>query len=163
MQERILWEGTPDRKVLIVWLFSRLLLAFLVIFAIGIMPLFWGKATATNRPTYILMMGLLAIFTFYFIYLIFLRRTFRYAITEKGVYFMGGLLVKKQKSVPFHKITNVTISQNIIEQIFNLHKIGFQTAGAGGVAVPEIRFEGIIDAQTPKNIVEQFIVASRGT
>ena len=92
-----------------------------------------------------------------FLYLIFLWKTYSYKVTDKGIYFKGRIIVRKQKFVPFFKITNVETTQNIIEQMLGINKLGFQTAGTGGQPKPEIVFEGLEDIEKPKQLVYQLI------
>lgn len=92
-----------------------------------------------------------------FIYLVFLWKTYSYKVTDRGIYFKGGIIVRKQKFVPFFKITNVETTQNIIEQMLGINKLGFQTAGTGGRPTPEIVFEGLEDVEKPKQLVYQLI------
>jgi len=109
-------------------------------------------------------MSLAAIFSILFtIYLIVLRRTYHYKITDKGVYFIGGVIVKKQKFVPFYKITNIVTSQHILERILGIGRVGVQTAGMGGYAIPEIVFEGLTDPEKVNNLLKSLMERTQET
>jgi uncharacterized membrane protein YdbT with pleckstrin-like domain len=85
-------------------------------------------------------------------YELLLLNTFQYQLLEEGIYYKGGLFISKEKSVKYSKITDVTISQDIIEKIFGIKTLMIQTASVGNIR-PEIVFYGLIDADTPKNLI----------
>ncbi len=160
-QDKILWSGKPSPRVIFSWLFGSawavimfFVFMIVVLFIIGL--IFKSKTSALDalmRP-----MLYVAIFFFaMFIYRIIELPTFHYKITANGIHLVGGLLKKKQKYVPYKKITNVEVSQNLIEQILHISKLNFQTAGTGGQPIPEIVFEGLVNVETPKNIVYEHI------
>ncbi|MBI4019409.1 MAG: PH domain-containing protein [Candidatus Aenigmarchaeota archaeon] len=95
-----------------------------------------------------------------------IRNTYRYKITDRGAYFSGGLVFKTEKMVPFYKITNVIITQGPIQRMFGVSSIGVQTAGTGGVAMPEITYNGIVTTKKPYDIllskIEHIRKRSRG-
>mgnify|MGYP001574196475 CR=1 FL=1 len=153
--EKIYYASTPDVNVLFVWAFTKFLFPFalLVIFAsINAYQVFQNRSSSL-----VLLWTVLGIVFLFFIYQVVLWKSYHYKITNNGIYFEGGVLVKRKKFVPFSKITNVELSQNIIEKIFNMNKINFQTAGTGGVPKPEITFEGLENVDKPKEVVYHFI------
>lgn len=153
--EKILYESKPSGKVIVTWLFSRLLI-YLVIFLF-----FWYFISIIRWIfgfSYTKIFNILVVlFVVIFLYLILLWKTYNYKITDKGVNFSGGIIIRKQKFVPFFKITNVEITQNLIEQMLGISRIGFQTAGTGGQPIPEIVFEGLENTEKPKHLVYKFI------
>lgn len=156
MAEQTSYESKPSCKVVIVWLFTRLLL-YLVIYGL-ILGFFFLRNDFNfgwdGSSILFIIIGLIIII---FFYLILLWKTYSYKITDKGIYFKGGIIVRKQKFVPFFKITNVETTQNIIEQILGISKLGFQTAGTGGQPIPEIVFEGLEEIEKPKQLVYRLI------
>lgn len=60
----------------------------------------------------------------------FLRyQSVHYAITNKGVYKIFGILNKKIKFVPFRKITDTALNINVLESILSIGTINISTAG----------------------------------
>ena len=59
---------------------------------------------------------------------------------------------KRERSIPFNKITDFTVTQNLFEQILNLYNLRIQTAGAG-YPQAEVSFVGLGDVNTPKSII----------
>ncbi|MBS3070592.1 PH domain-containing protein [Candidatus Micrarchaeota archaeon] len=90
-----------------------------------------------------------------------LIKTYEYEITNKNVYFRGGILLKKQSIVPFFKITNLPNTQAVLDQILGITTIGVQTAGTGGVALAEITFEGITNPDEVTELLKMQIEKSR--
>jgi len=163
MVERTYYESKPSGKVVVTWIFTKLLLSlFMIGFLFGF--IFLG-AKEEGHSLFGNIGIVLAIATgliiLIFIYLVFLWKTYSYKVTDKGIYFKGGIIVRKQKFVPFFKITNVETTQNLIEQMLGINKIGFQTAGTGGQPIPEIVFEGIEDIEKPKKLVYQLMEKSK--
>ena len=150
MAEQTVYKSKPSWKVIIIWIFSKLLLQMLIYGLFGYFIISRLEFEWFNSYVLLTIIGLVAII---FLYLIFLWKTYDYKVTNKGIYFKGGIIVKKQKFVPFFKVTNVEASQNIVEQILGINKIGFQTAGTGGQPKPEIVFEGLEDVEKPKKLV----------
>lgn len=156
MAEQTLYETKPSGKVVVTWLFTRFLLYLLVyVFVLGYFLLRKGLSLGLfGGSVLFIIIGLIVIT---FLYLVFLWKTYRYKITDRGIYFNGGIIVRKQKFVPFFKITNVDTTQNIVERMLGINRLGFQTAGAGAQQRPEIVFDGIEDIEKPKQLVYQCI------
>jgi len=55
-----------------------------------------------------------------------------YAITDEHIVVKKGVWWQRKTTVPFEKITNVDITQNPFERIYDIGKVHTQTAGAGG-------------------------------
>lgn len=151
MPEKTHWEGKPSWKVVILW--ALYLAVAVLVIGTGLFKI----SRIVGDIFSSVFAGFCILVIIFIIYLVFLRKTYCYSITNKKVCFKGGIITKKQKLVPYHKITNVVVSQNILEQVLGISKIGFQTAGIGGKATPEITFEGLVDAEKPKKLVEQFL------
>lgn len=155
IMEKTLYTSQPSWKVLINWLLFYCIIYWFVI----------GWVILAGSSLIFLVLGryadvswlALLLFIVVIIYAVLLRLTYKYTITNKGVYFKGGIIIRKQTFVPFTKITNVIITQHILEQILCISKIGLQTAGTGGLPRPEIVFEGIEDVATPRKIIYEFI------
>ena len=88
------------------------------------------------------------------LYQIPLLNSHKYIITNKKVFVKAGVLSKRQREIPFSMITDVTVSQGVLEQIFGLYRLGIQTAGMGGRSTA-VSFLGIADANTPKIIISE--------
>ncbi len=166
--EKTYYEAKPAKKVLWIWFFTKAVLPIvLILFFFGwflalplsLVMLKTGASLFTTVAIIIAFAAVLILLSF--IYLIFLRRTYIYRITNKGIYHKGGILIKREKFVPFFKITNTEASQGILEQVLKLNTLSFQTAGTGGRPMPEIVFEGLIDIENPKKITYHMIEKTR--
>ena len=82
-------------------------------------------------------------------------KTLEYILDDEAVKMNKGVFWKKRVTVPYHKITNVDVTQGPIERMYNLGTIHVQTAGAGGAqgANAELRMNGIRELESLKNII----------
>lgn len=70
-------------------------------------------------------------------------KSIQYKFEEHEIVIHRGVLQKKVKVVPFQSITNITISRDPIDRIFNIGTVKIQTAGYSGEKTPELKIEGI--------------------
>lgn len=168
MPEQTYYESKPNRKIVIIWLLLYFLYFLLICGFIFIgSPFAAAYLLGSTLGSLLGLFVLIVIIIVIPLYLNFLYKTYSYKITDKGVYFEGGIIVKEDKFVPFSKITDIRTSQNIIEQIFGVKKLGFQTAGQTtsifGYLKPEIKFEGLEEIERPKQLVYQLIGKTKKT
>ena len=163
MHEKIYWQGKPSGKVVISWIFTFRCTNLPIVLLVSYLFIIWRLGSDSSIVKLLsfsiakYLPFLIVILILYLIYSAFLWKTYDYSITENGISFKGGIIERKELTAPYHKITDVEVSQNIIERMLGISKIGFQTAGTGGRAKAEITFEGLIDVNKPKEIVGQFV------
>jgi len=89
-------------------------------------------------------------------------RSLEYSITGDAVKGKKGVFWKKFVTMPYHKITNVDITQGPLQRKFNVGTIHCQTAGAGGQqgGVAELKMEGIRDLEGVKNAIMERVKGS---
>ena len=151
--EKILYEGTPSKKLFWSWAVKATMI--LLVCLLFLSPMIF--AAESRGAFYFDLVFVLLIYIFVLIFLKIQLETYRYKITDKGIYFNGGFLTKREKFVPFYKITNVDVLQTFVDQIFGIKRLGFQTAGQGASNYPEITFQGLTDAKNPKEIALKMI------
>ena len=98
------------------------------VLAIGI---FSTLETASLSPGYALaMLGLftggsvLVAFWFYLVW-----RNFSFEITEDTFDIQSGVIQKKKREIPLHRIQNVDVRRNIFQRILGIAKVNLETAG----------------------------------
>ena len=176
--EEILLELQPESNVLVIWLFSKCLgfvfvagiLGFLIFSLLGDM---FSNGPEKLRFSLIItsvkaFVVCLAILILAFIYCIYLRRTYHYYITDRRCIFRGGIIRRVQHSVPYHKITDVEMSQNIIERMLGISSLGIFTPGTGSMSgsggrKPEIAFVGLKDNETPAEMISGILSKFKAT
>jgi len=81
--------------------------------------------------------------------------TLEYSIDREAVRMRHGVFWKKHVTVPYHKITNVDVSQGPIQRQYGLGTVHVQTAGAGGSqgGKAELKMLGIREYDRLKDIV----------
>jgi putative membrane protein len=162
--EKILWQGTPSPRVLATWFFSKMggFLLIIAVFFFAFSPLLFSKRY--NFFPFIVAIGGLLLFlaVLAFIYILLLRKTYEYCITSNRIIFKGGILLKTQRSVPFHKVTDIETSQHVLEQVLGISKLNIFTAGTGSMRA-EIIFSGLKDTSEPERILKDIIKTYKST
>ena len=173
--EEILHELGPERAVLWIWLFGKALPAGLVggglgfgmfgllglIFGYGGFSFIGGIAGAIILGLGFLMLGM--------IYCEFLRRTYVYYITNQRCVFHGGIIRRIERSVHYHKVTDVEMSQHIIERILGISTLNIFTpgtssrAGESSLQKAEISFVGLKDNESPAETINGNLRKFRAT
>lgn len=92
-------------------------------------------------------------------------RSLEYSVTEDVVKGQKGVFWKRYATVPYHKITNVDITQGPLQRKYDVGTIHCQTAGAGGQqgATAELKMEGLKDLEEVKEAIMQRALISAGT
>ncbi len=86
--------------------------------------LWWGTGLSISMIFTIILLPFFLVwaFTFY--------KGMNYVISQKGIYYIRGVLFKKIKFIPYTKITDITLKRGLLEStIFNTGTIGISTAG----------------------------------
>jgi len=90
---------------------------------------------------------------FIHIYLIYLRKTYRYIITNRRCVFIGGILKRIERTVPYKKITDIQRSQNIIERMLGIWNVQVFTPGTASMQIgqakarAELNFDGLMNSE----------------
>lgn len=177
--EKILWEGEPVSSVVGIWFLTKGLWfafmgGFLVFWCFGFFGGMWAAATKQEQfNPFLTAVGVLKwvvplCLAVAFAYLIQLRRSYRYFVTNQRVVFIGGLLRKKRRSVHYHKVTDVEVSQNLLEQIAGLRSLKIFTAGTSGMGGwgmerAEIEFQGLKEADQAERLINNTLKSYRAT
>lgn len=82
-------------------------------------------------------------------------RTLEYTIAADIVKGQRGVFWKRFVTVPYHKITNVDITQGPLQRSYHVGTIHCQTAGAGGQqgGTAELKMEGVGDLEGLKEAI----------
>ncbi len=72
--------------------------------------------------------------------------------------------------MPYHKITDVESSQNIIERIIGISSLKIFTPGTASLPTSpfggeraEIMFVGLVDNETPANTINEIVIKFKAT
>ena len=179
--EELLHELSPSPKVLIIWLFTKVIwwsmgLGFVSFWITGMTYSLLELGTKTESDAQLGLMGILSAGVFLvslalsFFYAVILRSTYRYFITSQRCVFVGGIIRYRERSVPYHKITDVELSINIIERIIGMSSIRIFTPGTGSSRswgfwgtsqAPELCFEGLLDSEAPSESINVLVRDSK--
>ncbi|MCK5534187.1 PH domain-containing protein [bacterium] len=179
--ENVIYELRPEANVLKIWFFTKCLPiafvgGFLSFWCFGFFGGMVAVATKSDSPWPIIAGGIVAIIAIPvllvlgLIYCRYLRQTYVYYITNQRCVFHGGIVRRVERSVPYHKITDVEMSQNIIERILGISTVKIFTPGTGSMMVSpfggqraEIAFEGLKDNETPAAAINEILRKFRST
>ena len=177
--EKILWQGKPDASVLGVWFFTKVVWFVLIatFFTFWSFMFIGGMWAAANRAkdfnpfvpagqALMLIVPLSALAAS--VYCAILRGTYRYLITNQRLVFIGGLLMRRRRSVHYHKVTDVQVSQNFLEQILGIRSLEIFTPGTSsmvgwGKERAEITFSGLKETGIPEQIVNNTLKSYKAT
>jgi len=173
--EEVLHELRPERGILGIWFFTKvvpatLVTAILALFAFIIVlgavnkqseGWLWGAGIAGI----VVVVGMLLLAL---LYCSGLRTTYVYYVTNQRCVFHGGILRTVERSVPYHKITDVEMSQNIVETALGIATLNIFTPGTGsmtgvGGQKAEISFVGLKDHETPAETINSILRQYRAT
>jgi len=154
--EQVLYESKPEPSMLGYWFLSRIVsLALLILVCFGWLPIMFHYLDKQVPLLNYIIWGLITFLVLLFLYLIPLLKSHKYYITNKRVFAQAGVASKRERSIMFNKITDVTISQNIFERMFKISKLHIHTAGTSGRA--EICFLGLGETNTPEKIISKHL------
>ncbi len=177
--EEVLLEVVPEVRVLVIWFFSKCLIsviavgflagAFSFIF-VSLKDLMEKGNSVLSTAICVTLLAALVMVAIMFTYCVYLRRTYVYTITNRRCVFSGGILRRTVHSVPFHKITDVEMSQNIVERMLGISSLGIFTPGTGSMGTgtaagrkPEIAYVGLADNETPAEAINEMLSKFKAT
>lgn len=179
--ESIIHELRPEPQVLGIWFFTKCFPAafiggFIIFWFFGFFGAIFASSMRSDSPCPLAVGGVGALIVgcillvFGLIYCSYLRRTYVYYVTNQRCVFHGGIIRRVERSVHYHKITDVEMSQNIIERILGISSLKIFTPGTlsmpafpfGGERA-EITFSGLKDNQTPATTVNGILKNYKAT
>jgi len=140
----------PEKELQTLWILS-----WVVILVIGILFLIFFIFSAGILITVLLVSGWVVVMIPIIIWIPYAFRALEYYIDDEGVKMKGGVIWKKFVTVPYHKITNVDITQGPMQRYYNIGTIHVQTAGAGGQQgqKAELKMNGIRELEEIRNAI----------
>lgn len=149
--ERIFWQGRPNKKCYILEGIFNPLLPFALIwflfdaFFIGAMV--YAHNNSTETPPLILMICFFGLHLMpVWIYLagvLFVFRKYKhteYIVTDRGVYASGGLFAYFCEMKPYIEVSRVNIHRGLIDQYLNVGDVVLSGSAETGFAFPRARF-----------------------
>lgn len=177
--EQILHELQPAPPIVFIWFFSKSIpaaftAAFLLAFFIPVLGLILtsadGETGFFRRTGLVGLVAVPAVLIASLIYVVYLRKTYRYYITDRRCVLTGGILRRVERSVPFHKITDVEISATILDRLAKISTLKIFTPGSTGMRSwpfwaeqAEIEFVGLRDSETPAATVNTILATYKAT
>lgn len=166
--EEILFEAKPENKILVMWFFSKVMPAIILWVAIFLGVFFYAMQARGQKQlvfellklSYTLFMPSVVCITS--LYYRILKETYHYYVTNQRCIYKGGIIVRRKRDVPFHKINDTEINQNLFERMLGIYSLKIFTPDVGSVGLSgsekvEITFFGLKDAETPAKIIQDIL------
>ena len=173
--EQIVHEFKPEKNILWIWLFTKCLsvglaAGFAGVWVFGFWPMLGSDSDFAFSSAFIgaAVVGLPCL-GLALLYCRCLRRTYVYYITNQRCVFHGGILRRVERSIPYHKVTDVEMSQNIIERILCISTLNIFTPGTSSrgsnssFQKAEISFVGLKDNESPADTINGILRKFRAT
>jgi len=110
-----------------------------------IIPLYFALTGNWVEISFLLIGSIFGIFIFTSMILRYYYFTYQFKNDEMII--RSGVISKKQRNIPFKRIQNTNVSQNILHRILNLYKLEIETAG-------DSTGEGILNGISKKHYIE---------
>ncbi len=155
--EQTAYKPHPDQKILSI----NIARFYFCLISILLIILTFVLDYPGNSILGIILAFMIITFSLIFFYIPAYYNNLEYFIDKDSVKQNKGVFWKKRITVPYRKITNIDISQGPLQRKRGLFNISIQTAGAGGAqgAAPELKMEGIKNAEEIKNIIMENILS----
>jgi len=156
--EKILWQGRPSWRSQLSFFIVWIPVALLPVIIAGLLS---ANDTGTGLPYYqwlLISLVLVALVVGYD----FTRRfaTF-YVVSNQRLRVRQGVLSRREQTARFERVQNVSISQTLLDRIFKVGAVQFDTAGTD-TSDSNLNFRGISDPQELVRIVAQYSRPAQG-
>lgn len=141
--EHILWEGRPcwraQMSFFVLWIPLALIPAILAII--------FGGGAMWYLLSLVLVAGVILVSSIF-------RYSTLYVLTDQRLRVRRGILSRKEKTARFDRIQNVSVDQSLLDRVFRVGAVNFETAGTDE-RDSGFNFLGISDPQQLVRIVAQ--------
>ena len=149
--ERILWQGRPSWRSQMSFFILWVPVALLPVIIVGLLR---ANDIDTGLPYWQWLFISLVLAALVVVY-DFLRRyaTF-YVVSNQRLRVRTGILSRREQTARFERVQNVSISQSLLDRMFKVGAVQFDTAGTD-TSDSNLDFRGISDPQELVRIVAQ--------
>jgi len=140
----------PEKDLQAIWILS-----WVAALILGVLFFLFLVFSGKIMVTIFLVAGWVLIMIPVLIWIPYAFRALEYYIDDEGVKMKSGVIWKKFVTVPFHKITNIDITQGPIQRFYRIGTIHVQTAGAGGQQgqKAELKMLGVRELEEVRNVI----------
>lgn len=140
----------PEKELKTLWIITWIVVLVLGIISLGLLAI-----TVRLWIVEITIAGWIIIMIPVIIWIPAAFKVLQYSIDDEGVKMRGGVVWKKQVTVPYSKITNVDITQGPLQRHYKIGTIHVQTAGAAGKQgeKAELKVTGIRKLEEVRDII----------
>ena len=96
------------------------------------------------------------------IYLAYLKNTYQYVVTNQRCIFIGGIIKRIERSIPYVKVTDIQRTQNIVERMLGIWNVQVFTPGTSSMQAgqtktkAELNYDGLTDSAQMYQTIHQY-------
>jgi len=149
--EHILWQGRPSWRANMSYFVVWIPLALLPVIIAGILR---ANDQGTGLPYSQWLLIALLLVVIVVAYDALRRYSTLYVVTDQRLRTRRGILARREQTARFERVQNVDVSQSLLDRLFNVGEVVFDTAGSDQ-SDAGIRYMGISDPQRLVHIVAE--------
>ena len=158
---------SPERELKTVWIIVCLIsyaLAMIGALAPWIAEAVFGARINGSLPTLVMAASLTLMILPIIVWLPAFYRSLEYRIDEESIRGKRGVFWKRTVTVPYHKVTNIDITQGPLQRAFGIGSLHVQTAGSSGSqgGPAELVVYGVRDLEGLKESIMDRIASAKG-
>jgi uncharacterized membrane protein YdbT with pleckstrin-like domain len=154
--ERILWQGRPSWRAHMSYFVVWIPLALLPVIIAGLLK---ANDQGTGLPYSQWLLISLLLVVIVVVWDVLQRYATYYVVTDQRLRTRRGILSRREQTARFERVQNVEVSQSLLDRLFNVGAVVFDTAGSDQ-SDAGIRYDGIADPQRLVHIVAQHSTAT---
>ncbi|MGB9177498.1 MAG: PH domain-containing protein [Methanoregula sp.] len=141
---------------LVTWLSVNFILFFLLVMSFTVFPVL---LVSGSEPVVLVILGIIIIVPVvaFFVWVGLYFKSMWYELREDEMSWKRGVWFRTTGVVPYNRITNIDVRQGPVMRALGISTLSVQTAGYSGQAVPEIRIEGIEQAEELRELIRSLV------
>jgi membrane protein YdbS with pleckstrin-like domain len=139
-------------QALVTWLSVNFILFFLLVMSFTAFPVL---LVSGSEPAVLFILGFIILVpvVVFFVWVGLYYKSMWYELREDEMSWKRGVWFRTTGVVPYNRITNLDVRQGPVMRLLGISTLSVQTAGYSGQAVPEIRIEGIEQAEELRELI----------
>jgi membrane protein YdbS with pleckstrin-like domain len=149
-------EPFKPEPALMTWLSVNFVLFFLLVLSFTVIPVLLA---AGPDPFVLVILAVIVVVPVlvFFAWAGLYYQSMWYELREDEMSWKRGVWFRTTGIVPYNRITNIDVRQGPVMRALGISTLAVQTAGYSGQAVPEIRLEGMAQAEELRELIRSLV------